>query len=187
MLLLPALQQAHGKAQRVACANNLKNIGAAFYAWAHDHNDLFPMQVSTNQGGTREFADAVALTPDVSFAFRHFQAVSNELILPKPLVCPADKQRVAASDFASLRNENVSYWINTAAAFGHTDSPVAGDRNVRTSGRTEWTFIRFGPADALEFSPEMVAASFACGINCVRDRPRRSQRKRGRNVEGIDY
>jgi prepilin-type N-terminal cleavage/methylation domain-containing protein len=157
VLLLPALQQAHSKARRVACGSNLKNVGAAFHAWAHDHNDLFPMQVSTNQGGTREFAETAGLNPDVSFTFRHFQAVSNELILPKPLVCPADRQRVAASHFASLRNENVSYWINSGTAFGHTDSPIAGDRNVRTSGRTEWTFIRFGLADVVEFSPELFA------------------------------
>jgi prepilin-type N-terminal cleavage/methylation domain-containing protein len=154
-LLLPALQSGYSKAKRVACANNLKNVGTAFHAWGHDHNDLFPMQVSTNQGGTREFAGAPALNPDVSFAFRHFQAISNELVLPKLLACPADKHRIAAKDFPSLRNENVSYWINPAAAFGRTDSPIAGDRNVRTSGRIEWTFIQFGPADVVEFSAEL--------------------------------
>lgn len=154
-LLLPALQSGYGKARRVACASNLKSVGTAFHAWAHDHNDLFPMQVSTNQGGTREFADTAALNPDVSFTFRHFQAISNELVVPKVLACPADKQRIAATHFVSFRNENVSYWINTAATFGRADSPIAGDRNVRTSGRTEWTFIRFGPADAVEFSAEL--------------------------------
>jgi prepilin-type N-terminal cleavage/methylation domain-containing protein len=87
MLLLPALQSGYGKARRVACGNNLKNIGAAFHAWAHEHNDLFPMQVSTNLGGTREFAEMAALNPDVSFTFRRFQAISNELILPKLTPC----------------------------------------------------------------------------------------------------
>jgi prepilin-type N-terminal cleavage/methylation domain-containing protein/prepilin-type processing-associated H-X9-DG protein len=154
-LLLPALQSGYGKAKRVACASNLKQVGTAFHVWAHDHGDLFPMQVSTNQSGTREFAEAAALNPDVSVTFRHFQAISNDLVLPKLLACPADKQRIAAKNFESLRNENVSYWINPAAAFGHTDSPLAGDRNVRTSGRTEWSFIQFNPSDSVEFSAEL--------------------------------
>jgi prepilin-type N-terminal cleavage/methylation domain-containing protein/prepilin-type processing-associated H-X9-DG protein len=154
-LLLPALQQGYARAKRVACGSNLKSVGTAFHTWAHDHNDLFPMQVLTNAGGTREFAEAARLNPNTSFTFRHFQALSNVLMLPKPLACPVDRQRAAASDFAVLGNENVSYWINTAAAFGRTDSPIAGDRNVRTSGRIEWTFIQFGPTDVVEFSAEL--------------------------------
>lgn len=155
VLLLPALQSAHGKAKRAACASQLKQIGVAFHAWAHDQNDLFPMQVSTNQQGTLEFAEQTRLNPDVSFTFRHFQALSNELIASKVLACPADRQRAAAADFGTLRNENVSYWVNAGAAFGRTDSPVAGDRNVRTSGRTEWTFLQISVSDAVEFSPEL--------------------------------
>ena len=155
VLLLPALQSGYGKAKRVACTSRLMQIGVAFHSWAHDHNDLFPMQVSTNQQGTLEFAQAAALNPDVSFTFRHFQAVSNELMVAKVLVCPADRHRFAANDFGSLSNANVSYWINSASVPGHPDSPLAGDRNVRTSGRTEWTFVQFGPGDKLEFSAEL--------------------------------
>ena len=154
-LLLPALQSGYGKAKRVACGSNLKQIGVAFHAWAHDHNDLFPMQVSTNQQGTLEFAQQTRLNPDVSFTFRHFQALSNELSVAKVLVCPADRQRAPTNDFASLRNENVSYWINPDAAFGRPDSPVAGDRNLRTSGRTAWTFIQIGVDDRVEFTADL--------------------------------
>jgi prepilin-type N-terminal cleavage/methylation domain-containing protein len=154
-LLLPALERGYSRAKRAACASNLKQTGTALHAWAHDHNDLFPMQVSTNQRGTLEFAEQGRVNPDVAFTFRHFQALSNELVTAKVLVCPADRRRVAASDVASLRNENVSYWINPGAAFGGTDSPVAGDRNVRTSGRTEWTFIQFGSSDVVEFSADL--------------------------------
>jgi prepilin-type N-terminal cleavage/methylation domain-containing protein/prepilin-type processing-associated H-X9-DG protein len=154
-LLLPALERASGHAKRIACANNFKQIGPAFHAWAHDHNDLFPMQVSTNQGGTREFADATTSNPDVSFTFRHFQAVSNELVVARMLRCPADQRRTAVNDFISLANTNVSYWINLGAGFDRSDSPLAGDRNVRTSGRIEWTFIQFGASDVVEFTGEL--------------------------------
>jgi hypothetical protein len=113
------------------------------------------MQVSTNGGGTLELAERARLNPDVSFTYRHFQAVSNELVVAKVLLCPTERRRVAVADFASLQNENISYWINPGAAFGNVESPLAGDRNIRTSGRTEWTFVQFAPNDALEFSAEL--------------------------------
>lgn len=154
-LLLPALQNSYRKARRIACTSQLKQIGVAFASWAHEHNDLYPMQVPASAGGTKEFADQTALNPDVSFTYRHFQPLSNELATPKVLLCPAEKQRTAARDFASLQNENVSYWLNNAALFGRPDSPLAGDRNVRTTGRTEWTFIQFGAGDGVEFSADL--------------------------------
>ncbi len=154
-LLLPALQNSYRKARRIVCTSQLKQISTAFYSWAHDHNDLYPMQVPASAGGTKEFAEQTALNPNESFTHRHFQAVSNELLVAKVLLCPAEKTRTAARDFESLRNENVSYWLNNDAVFGHPGSPLAGDRNVRTSGRTEWTFVQFGAGDTLEFSADL--------------------------------
>lgn len=154
-LLLPALEGAYRKARRIACTNQLKQVGLASQSWAHEHGDRYPMQVPSSQGGTREFADQTRLNPVESFTFRHFQILSNELEIPKVLLCPAEKTRRAANDFGTLQNENVSYWLNLGATFGHSDSPLAGDRNVRTSGRTEWTFLQFSVADAVEFSAEL--------------------------------
>lgn len=154
-LLLPVLEKGMGRARRASCANNLRNIGTAFSAWAHEHGDLYPMQVSTNQRGTREIALAATENFDSSFTYRHFQALSNELEVPRILRCPADKQRAEAQDFASLNNSHVSYWVNVDAVFGRTDSPVAGDRNVRTSGRTEWTFLQIASEHVVEFSSEL--------------------------------
>jgi prepilin-type N-terminal cleavage/methylation domain-containing protein len=154
-LLLPVLERGQAAAKRVACGNNLKQTGVAFHVWAQEHNGLFPMQVPTNQLGTLEFVRTADMDPALSFTFRHFQALSNELALARVLHCPADKQKAPAQDFASLHNGNVSYWINPGAVPGDSDSPVAGDRNVRTSGRNAWTFIQFGGNDQLEFSAEL--------------------------------
>jgi prepilin-type N-terminal cleavage/methylation domain-containing protein/prepilin-type processing-associated H-X9-DG protein len=154
-LLLPVLERGQRAARRVSCSSNLKQIGLAFHAWAHEHDSLFPMQVSTNFAGTLEFARATALNPDLSFTFRHFQALSNELAVARVLHCPADKQGAPANDFVSLDNGKVSYWINPGAALGQPNSPIAGDRNVRTSGRNAWAFIQFSAGDRVDFNAEL--------------------------------
>jgi hypothetical protein len=115
--------------------------------WANDHNDAFPMAVSTNQGGTLEFAGT-------SEVFRHFQAVSNEFNSPKVLACPRDTTRIRATSFldTSFGNSNLSYFVNLDAAEGHPQMILTGDRNItggmhpnrnllwlRTNSTADWT------------------------------------------------
>ena len=106
MILLPALAQRgrHGRSPRIKCVNNLKNVGLAFRIFATDNGDRFPMQVSTNAGGSSEYA-ALPLA-----VFRHFQAMSNELSTPKIVVCPSD-QRVEATTFAEKVAAGDAAWF----------------------------------------------------------------------------
>jgi prepilin-type N-terminal cleavage/methylation domain-containing protein/prepilin-type processing-associated H-X9-DG protein len=122
-LLLPAVNKAKGQATRAACVNNLQELGLGFHAFAHDHNNKFPMRVPANDGGSESF------TADSNSAFRHLQALSNELVTAKILICPADTRR-AAENFAALRNDRVSYFVVVNAEFGKSTSLLAGDRNV---------------------------------------------------------
>ena len=127
-LLLPALGKAKLQARRAACGHNLQELGVAFHSFAHDHNSKFPMQVRADDGGT--LLSPAEGEPDLfAPAFRHLQALSNELVTPKLLLCPADGREVAAN-FAALRNENVSYFVAVTAEFGKTSSVLAGDRNL---------------------------------------------------------
>src|SRR6266513_4458959 len=83
-LLLPALAKTKAKANRIACLNNLKQIGAASHLFANEHGDKFPVEVSTNQGGSLEYVQSARkLAETFSFSFRNFQVMSNELGTPK--------------------------------------------------------------------------------------------------------
>lgn len=126
-LLLPSLSKAKLQAKRAYCINNLQQIGIGFHSFAHDHNSRFPMQVELEDGGTRLAGDE---DPNLfAPAFRHFQALSNELSTPKILLCPADG-RTEATRFAGLQSENVSYFVVANARYGHAMSVLAGDRNL---------------------------------------------------------
>ena len=70
-LLLPTLVRSKLKAKRAQCIGNLKQHGVAFHMFAHDHQGRFPMQVSTNNGGSFEFVQAGnSIGGEFYFAFR---------------------------------------------------------------------------------------------------------------------
>src|ERR1039457_3775531 len=41
-LLLPALQAAKSRSTRIACLNNMKQMGAAFFLYGNDYDDQLP-------------------------------------------------------------------------------------------------------------------------------------------------
>ena len=124
------------RGSRIACINNLKKIGIATRIYATDYQDRFPWQVPQSEGGTAELAkprsDTNALLSSEgkpifdANAWRHFQALSNELSNPKVLRCPRDESRTQANTFQStppkgtgsnvipFDKNSVSYWLRTA-------------------------------------------------------------------------
>lgn len=122
VLLPPLLPGRHY--HRPHCLNNLKQIGLSFKTWSIDNQDRFPMQVSTNEGGTKELVKGL-------FAYAHFAVMSNELSTPKILLCPQDRQRTAATNFGvGFGNQNLSYFVGLEATDTNPASFLAGDRNV---------------------------------------------------------
>jgi prepilin-type N-terminal cleavage/methylation domain-containing protein/prepilin-type processing-associated H-X9-DG protein len=123
-LLLPALNRARVKAQRIHCVSYLKQIGLSLRIWQSDHNNLNPVQFYTNETGGLRFADA-------SNSFRYFQVLSNQLNTPFVLVCPTDKERRPATNFASdFNNSHVSYFIALDADATRPEMLMVGDRNL---------------------------------------------------------
>jgi hypothetical protein len=117
--MLTKLPRDWPKAQRVSCANNLKQIGLAFRTWAIDNDGQFPFNVSTNAGGTRELC-AMGSDGFDSNAARHFEVMSNELATPLLLVCPKDSSRKPAAGFASLQASNVTYRVRSGTNINET-------------------------------------------------------------------
>lgn len=131
LLLIPARHGGRAKATRIACVNNLKQVGLAFRIWADQH-EIFPMALSRTNGGTMEFAGILME--------RHFQVMSNELSIPKILICPDDrKHRIATNSFAHLDKSNISYFVGVDATSENPQTLLTGDWNI-----TNGTPIRRG-------------------------------------------
>jgi type II secretory pathway pseudopilin PulG len=124
-ILLPALMRAKPRAARTTYVNNLKQVGLSCRIFGNDHGDKYPVQVSTKEGGTLELVEG----PN---AFRHFQAMANELSTPKILICPEDRQRTrAATNFAmDLNNSKLSYFFGLDATEADVRTILSGDRNL---------------------------------------------------------
>jgi len=174
-MLLPALAKAKAKAQRVNCANNLRQIGIAFRLFATDNGDRFPMSVSTNDGGSSEDMPGARNAAAAANTFRAFQVLSNELATPKICLCPADSvDRIQATNFtahvnylASRKTGNkwISYFLGVDADEGRPQMILAGDRNL-TNGtpavlfnQTVSYFVRLGGGKANEQTPNVATGA----------------------------
>jgi len=128
IVMWPALApRPHRIRMMINCINNLKQTELAFKIWEGDHNDKYPMAVSATNGGAME---AAAL----GNAMTVFQVMSNELITPKVLVCPMDKQRHWATNFNPLASSNVSYFVNVNVSEAFPQEVMIGDDNLKVAG-----------------------------------------------------
>ena len=118
------LSRAQPRSKRINCVSHLKQIGLAARMWSNDNGEQFPWAISTNKGGTLEFA----ASPEV---FRHFVVLSNEFSNSKVLVCPTDTAREPATGtWLALRNRNLSYLAGLDANETRPQTILSGDRNI---------------------------------------------------------
>ena len=125
-VILPKLARAGCGCSRISCVNNLKQIGTAMRIWQNDNLNSFPWELPISSGGTKE----VALGPD---EFTNFVVMQNELgQSARVVVCPDDKERIAATNFTYFGNSNVSYFLGVTVTAGglNPDLFLSGDRNL---------------------------------------------------------
>jgi prepilin-type N-terminal cleavage/methylation domain-containing protein/prepilin-type processing-associated H-X9-DG protein len=154
-MLMPALSQGTARAKRIQCLNDLKQMGLAFHGFAHDHEGKFPMQVSTNDGGSAELVRAAYRANGESyFAYRHFQALVNDLASPKIFACPTDT-RLPADNYPALTNDNISYFVAARGDYGKPNDILVGDRNVTNNTPQAGTVLRLDANNCVRWTEEL--------------------------------
>ncbi|MFO1458839.1 MAG: type II secretion system protein [Verrucomicrobiota bacterium] len=133
-LLIPAFTRPRTRSNRIACVNNLKNIGLEMRIFANDHGGQFPMDLPASRGGTRE------LTGDVNRIWEQFLVFTNAWASPRFLCCPKDVQRKVATTFVSgtflgwgvtfRGNQNLSYFLSLNVSEELPQTILSGDRNL---------------------------------------------------------
>jgi prepilin-type processing-associated H-X9-DG protein len=128
LILIPGRPE-RAIATRINCVINLKQVGLAYRQWSIDHNDKFPMEVSSTNGGAMEAAAAGNVAAV-------FQVMSNELNTPKLLFCPAEKRRVPSSAFTpAIGNSNVTYFVGLDVTTNSSPQMfLSGDDNLLIGG-----------------------------------------------------
>jgi prepilin-type N-terminal cleavage/methylation domain-containing protein/prepilin-type processing-associated H-X9-DG protein len=154
-MLLPALGQAKLRAKRVVCVNNLRQIGIGFQVFAVDHRNEFPQNVSVTEGGSEEYLTAAAqVNGNFYFSYRLFQPLSNELVTARLLICPSDT-REAATNFGTLQNQNLSYFMAGSAKVGDSETMLVGDRNLTNVNSRLESVVYWGTSRPVRWTEEM--------------------------------
>jgi prepilin-type N-terminal cleavage/methylation domain-containing protein len=123
-MLLPALSRAKLRAQRIACLNNLKQVGLGMRLWADSNDNKYPWKIDQALGGTKPDGSGNAT---VEF---QFSVISNELVSTKLLLCPLDGRRVPATNFSSVFQTNISYAVCNEADEKRPRMFLSTDRNL---------------------------------------------------------
>jgi prepilin-type processing-associated H-X9-DG protein len=148
-ILLPTLARSKARSSRLGCTNCLKQIGLAFRTFAIDNDGLFPMQQSVTNGGTMELVSS-------GLVFPHFRVMSNELSTPRILVCPNDTHRTYATNFdSSLKDTNLSYFINVDAVETNAAGLLCGDRNLTLKAAPGSRFVCLSSNTIIRWTKEM--------------------------------
>ena len=154
-LLLPTLAQAKLRAKRIACVDQLRQIGIGFQVFAVDHHNKFPQDVPISDGGAQELLTAASqATGDFYFSYGLFQPLSNNLVAAELLLCPADT-REAATNFGTLQNQNLSYFMAGSVKVGDSGAMLAGDRNLTNIDSSRQSMVYWEGPHPMRWTEEL--------------------------------
>lgn len=157
-LLLPALAKAKQKAVRIKCVSNLKQVGLAFRIWEGDNQDKYPQEIMGQANllpGTTQYTSGGVSIPSTtsasatsqgssSYTYETFMVMSNELSNPQVIVCPADSDTLAPTNFTTDflntyngKNSKCSFFVGMQADEAYPQMFLAGDRNIGATTDTQ--------------------------------------------------
>jgi type II secretory pathway pseudopilin PulG len=129
------LDRSAKKSARIKCAGNLKQIGLGFRVFANDNDDKFPFLVTNSLA-----------FGNVTQAWLHFQAMSNEMGSAKILVCPSDRGRWSkmmsdfgmgatanATSLSTMSNHAVSFTVGLEADETQPNAILSSDQHLATN------------------------------------------------------
>jgi hypothetical protein len=107
LILVPALQRANEKSNRICCICNLKQIGTAYRIWENDNGGRYPAFAPQTNGGWSDFLSR----PNASaYCWTNYATMADNMgQAPGVLACPTD-ERKPANSFSNLVNTNLSYF-----------------------------------------------------------------------------
>lgn len=126
--ILPSLAGS-SRSPRIACVNNLKQVGIGFRLYANDNDGKYPGQMP----------EGMAITNQEQ-TFRYYEMVLSEIGSPKVLICPEDwpdRTAVTQSNNPTSRlfsNRHLSYFVGLEADETKPGMLLAGDRNLTSNG-----------------------------------------------------
>lgn len=135
------------------CYSNLRAGGVAFWMWADDHNNKMPMELSTNDGGSKEWV----MQGNVAETFR---LMSNTIDNPMILTCPADT-RTWATNWSQFDNQHLSYFVGVDATYNTNFSDASmsrflfGDRNLTNENGIGEKILQLTASQSVGWTREM--------------------------------
>ena len=110
------------------CMSNQKQIALGIKLWQSDNREKFPWEISLTNSGSMEAAKR-------GYAADNFRTLSDYLKNPSIFVCPTDKARTAITNFALLKNSNLSYFADIETCKNLPNSILTGDRHLQSNNK----------------------------------------------------
>ena len=172
LIALPLFAANRADSDRAGCFNNLRLVGRAVAMWGSERDDVPPWITFVSRGGTRP--DNGGFKP--GNAWLEFTVLSNELVTPRILACPADEGVKVAAEFStaaplgylnsSMRAQATSYFINMDNLGQVPLMAVTGDRNLRTQGVTSCSQgVNNADSISLSFGNHVLWTNAVHGLN----------------------